>query len=434
MKLKISLLLLVIISFQGLKAQELSLKECIDKALVNNKKLKIDQNNIRVSKAKEKEVKANLLPKITAMLDYKYFFDQPTQLMPAKAFNPIAPEWKFNAAQFGVPHNINANIVFGMPLYNAKLRNGIKTTKIAQELSGLQFQKSKEDVVETVTNLYYSAQVIKNQIDFMNKNIVNSTKLLSNLKLLKKQKLATGTDVNKIELQVKQLQTSKQLLTSKYQQVLNGLKLNIGIIDKNFDVITKVDYKEINAYTLQTITEIKMLEVKKKITDSEVASLKKEGIPTVMLYGSYGQIGYGYDKKPNEFLDWYATSFAGLKVDIPVWDFTRKHKIKQKKIEKETTDLQLSLLQDKNSIEITNTKLQIDVAQATIINSKAQIDLAQKVYNSVLLQHKEDIVSLTDVLIADNNLRQEQQNYLTAIIDYLKADITLKKLTGNILN
>ncbi|HIP26350.1 MAG TPA: TolC family protein, partial [Flavobacteriaceae bacterium] len=303
-----------------------------------------------------------------------------------------------------------------------------------QELSGLQFQKSKEDVVETVTNLYYSAQVIKNQIDFMNKNIVNSTKLLSNLKLLKKQKLATGTDVNKIELQVKQLQTSKQLLTSKYQQVLNGLKLNIGIIDKNFDVITKVDYKEINAYTLQTITEIKMLEVKKKITDSEVASLKKEGIPTVMLYGSYGQIGYGYDKKPNEFLDWYATSFAGLKVDIPVWDFTRKHKIKQKKIEKETTDLQLSLLQDKNSIEITNTKLQIDVAQATIINSKAQIDLAQKVYNSVLLQHKEDIVSLTDVLMADNNLRQEQQNYLTAIIDYLKADITLKKLTGNILN
>lgn len=434
MKTKIILLLLFAIGLQSLKAQELSLKECVDKALVNNKQLKIDENNLRSSKEKEKEVKANLLPKISAAIDYKYFFDQPTQLMPAKAFNPMAPEWQFNAAQFGVPHNINANIQFGMPLYNAKLLNGIKTTKIAQELRELQFQKSKEAVTETVTNLYYNAQVIKNQIDFITGNIVNSTKLLNNLKLLKEQKLATGTDVNKIDLQVKQLATTKQLLESKYQQVINGLKLNMGMVNEQFDVIAKVNYQQINNYTPQTITDVKMVETKKKLTDSEIKSLKKEMIPSVMLYGSYGQTGYGYDKKPNEFLDWYPTSFVGLKVDIPVWDFTRSHKIKQKRIENETADLQLSLLNDKNTVEIANTKLQIGVAQSTIANSTENIALAQKVYDSVLLQNKEGIASLTDVLMADNNLRQEQQNYLTAVIDYLKADITLKKLTGNLFN
>ncbi len=431
-KTKILLLLLFAIGFQGLKAQELSLKECVDKALVNNKQLKIDENNLRISKEKEKEVKANLLPKIDATIDYKYFFDQPTQLMPASAFNPMAPEWQFNAAQFGVPHNINTNIQFGMPLYNAKLLNGIKTTKIAQELRELQFQKSKEEVTETVTNLYYNAQIIKNQIDFMTANIINSTKLFNNLKLLKEQKLATGTDVNKIELQVKQLETTKQLLESKYQQVLNGLKLNMGMINEKFDVIAKINYQQINDYTPQTITDVKMVETKKKLTDSEIKSLKKEMMPSVILYGSYGQTGFGYDKKPNEFLDWYPASFIGLRIDIPVWDFTRTHKIKQKRIENETSNLQLSLLNDKNTIEIYNTKLQISVAQSTIANSTENIALAQKVYDSVLLQNKEGIASLTDVLMADNNLRQEQQNYLTAVIDYLKADITLKKLTGNL--
>ncbi len=433
-KIKILFLLLFTIGFQGLKAQELSLKKCIDKALTNNKQLKIDENNLRISKEKEKEVKANLLPKIDATIDYKYFFDQPTQLMPANAFNPMAPEWQFNAAQFGVPHNINANIQFGMPLYNAKLLNGIKTTKIAQELRELQFQKSKEEVTETVTNLYYNAQIIKNQIDFMTDNIINSTKLLNNLKLLKKQKLTTGTDVNKIDLQVKQLETTKQLLESKYQQVLNGLKLNMGVINEKFDVITEINYQQIKDYTQQTITDIKMVRSKKKLTDSEIKSLKKEMMPSVILYGSYGQTGFGYDKKPNEFLDWYPASFIGLRIDIPVWDFTRTHKIKQKRIENETIDLQLSLLNDKNTIEIDNTKLQISVAQSTIVNSIENIALAQKVYDSVLLQNKEGIASLTDVLMADNNLRQEQQNYLTAIIDYLKADITLKKLTGNLFN
>jgi len=433
LKTKILLLLLFAISTQAIQAQEWTLDDCVNKALENNKKLKIDENNIHISIEKQKEVKANLLPKVNAAFDYKYFFDQPTQLMPAKAFNPMAPEWQFNAAQFGVPHNINANIQFGMPVYNAKLLNGIKTTKIAQELKELQFQKSKEEVVATVSNLYYSAQVIRNQIDFIKKNIVNSTKLLDNLKLLKEQKLATGTDVNKIDLQIKQLQTSKQLLESKYQQVLNGLRLNMGIVDAQFDVPTQVNYKNLNQYTPQTITDIKVAETKKKLTDNEIKSLKKELIPSVMLYGSYGQTGYGYDKKPNDFLDWYPTSFVGLKIDIPVLDFTRKHKIKQKKMEMDNVDLQITLLNDKNTIEINNTKLQIGVAQATIKTTEDQISLAQKIYDSVLLQQKEGLTSLTDVLIADNNLRQAQQSYLAAIIDYLKADLELKKLTGNLL-
>jgi OMF family outer membrane factor len=427
-------LLLFAIGFQQLQAQEWSLDECVDKALANNKLLKIDENNIKASLEKQKEVKANLLPKINASLDYKYFFDLPTQLMPAKAFNPMAPEWQFNAAQFGVPHNINANIQLGMPLYNATLFSGIKTTKIATELRELQFQKSKEEVVVSVSNLYYSAQIIRNQIVFMEKNIENSTKLLDNLILLKEQKLVTGTDVNKVDLQVKQLETTKQLLESKYQQVLNGLKINMGLVADKFDVQTSVDYKQVNDYTTQTITDIKLAATKLKLNEREIKTLKKGRIPSLMLYGSYGQTGYGYDEKPNDFLDWYTMSFVGVKLDIPVFDKSRSHKIKQKRYEADNTKLQMALLNDKNTVEIDNTKLQIGVTQATIDNTQEQIALAQKVYDSVLLQHKQDVASLADVLMADNNLRQAQQNYLTAVIDYLKADLTLKQLTGNILN
>jgi OMF family outer membrane factor len=37
-------------------------------------------------------------------------------------------------------------------------------------------------------------------------------------------------------------------------------------------------------------------------------------------------------------------------------------------------------------------------------------------------------------LLADNALREAQQNYLNAVIDLLKADLELKKLTGSIKN
>jgi OMF family outer membrane factor len=440
MKLKnirntVVLLFLLQLGLQTARSQEVwTLEQCVDTALVNNKKLKIDKNNILISEAKQKEVKSNLYPKLNATFDYKYFFDLPTQLMPASAFNPMAPEWQFNAAQFGVPHNINANVQLGMPLYNAQIYGGIKATKIASELKTLQFKKTKEGVYVTISNLYYNAQIIKNQIAFMDTNIKNSNKLLDNLKLLKEQQLATGTDVNKVDLQVKQLQTQKNLLVSKYQQIINALKINMGFDAGTMEVVSKIDYQKLPVYSKQKITDIQMAETKKKLNESEIKTLKRGRLPSVTLYGSYGQTGYGYDEKPNDFLDFYSVSFVGLKVAVPVFDISRRHKINQKKIESENTDLQLSLLGEQNDMEIESAKNQLAITQLTINNTLEQIDLAQSVYDNTVLQHKQDTASITDVLLADNNLRQAQQNYIAAVIDYLKADLELKKLTGNIIN
>ncbi|HRN42457.1 MAG TPA: TolC family protein, partial [Vicingus sp.] len=64
-------------------------------------------------------------------------------------------------------------------------------------------------------------------------------------------------------------------------------------------------------------------------------------------------------------------------------------------------------------------------------NTKKQAELASKVYQQILLQQKQGTANLTEVLMADNVLRDAQQQYLSSIIEYLKADLELKKLTGN---
>jgi OMF family outer membrane factor len=424
--------LLITIGIQDINAQKMSLDECITKAFENNKKLKVDANNISISKEKINEVKSNLYPKLSATMEYKYFFDLPTQLMPVKAFNPMAPEWQFNAAQFGVPHNINANIKIGMPVYNPKLYGGIKSTKIAVKLNKLKYHKSKEEIYNTIANLYYGAQIVINQINFIDQNILNSNKLLSNLKLLKEHQLVTGTDVAKLNLQVKQLQTQKQLLKSKYNQLINFLKINMGV-NTSFDVDDSIIKPSLSNYDQNAITDIKLAQTKQKLTDNEIKTLKREKLPSILLYGSYGQQGYGYDKKPNDFLDFYSISFVGVKFDIPILDLSRKHKIKQKQLENESIKLQIELLTEQNKIEIENTQQKLNIALQNITNTIEQINIAQSIYNKTLLQHKQDTTSLTDVLLADNNLRQAQQNYISAVIDYLKADLELKKLTGNLI-
>src|SRR5690606_31999772 len=119
---KLIVVLLISIGWNTVQAQEVwTLKQCIDTAQVYNKTLQINRNHISISEQREKEAKAKLIPKVTANADYKYFIELPSQLMSMNALNPQASEGQFRDSQFGVPHNINANVQLAMPLYNPQI-------------------------------------------------------------------------------------------------------------------------------------------------------------------------------------------------------------------------------------------------------------------------------------------------------------------------
>ena len=433
-KIGILLLILFVSIVQITQAQEVwSLDKCIETASVNNKKLKLEKNNIEIGKERKSQVKSNLLPKIKIETDYKYFIELPYQLMPMSVFG--GPEGQFKEAQFGVPHNINANLQFALPLYNPQIKSNVEMAKIGIEIAELKYQKSEEQLYFDISNLYYNAQILLSQLDFVENNIDNIEKLKSNLQLLKDNQLAMGTDVDKVTLQMIQLNTKKELIQSKYDQVMNAMKIMMGIsMDKNITVETAIAYQDISNYTAMPTLDVKLVETKDKLLKSQLNTLKKSQLPTVMLYGSYGAVGYGYDKSPNEFLNFYSMGFAGIKASYNLFDgnITKKKKnIKKREIANNA--LQLELLKDQNNLKVRNAELKIAIARRTVETTQSQIDFAKSIYNKTVLQQKQGLASTNDVLLADNTVRQAQQDYISAIVEYLKADLELKKLSGNIL-
>lgn len=435
-KIKYGLLLtmLLVLSVQSVKAQEVwSLDKCIQTAIENNKKLKLKKNNIEIGKEKKNQVRSNLMPKIKLEADYKYFIELPYQLMPMSVFG--GPEGQFKEAQFGVPHNINANLQFALPLYNPQIKSNIDMAKIGVKIAELNYQRTEEELYFEISNLYYNAQILLRQMDFIESNIENSKKLHSNIKLLKDNQLALGTDVDKISLKILQLETQKATIKSKYVQVLNGLKVLMGLsLDDNFDIDHNIEYMDISKYPSKPTLDIKLVETKDRLLKTQLKSLKKSELPSLMLYGSYGTVGYGYDKSPNEFLNFYSMGFVGLKATYNLFDgkITKKKKnIKKKEIENNA--LQLDLLKDQNKLKLRNAELKMSIARRTVETSKSQIEFAKSIYDKTVMQQKQGLASVNDVLMSDNTLREAQQNYLSAIIEYLKADLELKKLSGNIL-
>ncbi len=151
------------------------------------------------------------------------------------------------------------------------------------------------------------------------------------------------------------------------------------------------------------------------------------------LFGTYGTTGFGYDQQPNSFLKFYPVGFAGLQLSFPLFNgAVSQQKLNQKRFELKNNELQNSLFNEQNAMQVENAKLQRNLAQRSIKTISNQLNLAQTIYEQTLLQQKYQTASLNDVLLSDNAMREVQQTYLSALVDYLKADLELKKLTGNI--
>jgi OMF family outer membrane factor len=429
-------LLFLFLIFSGIQvanAQVWTMEQCIDSAQIHNKNLQMGRNVISIGEQKEKEAKANLIPKITANADYRYYFSLPYQLMPLSAFG--GPEGEYKAIQFGVPNSINANLQLAMPLYNPQVYGAIQNTKIASELSELQYQKTEEQIYFEISNLYYNAQILHHQLAFIDSNLVNVNRLLKNIQLLNEQLLAKGTDVSKVKLQAAQLATQKEMIRSKYEQVLNALKFAMGIsIAQNVEVEHNIIYQNTTAYSTTETLDLRIVKTQNRLLSSELSTLNKSRfLPSINLIGSYATAGFGYNGLPNSFLDFYPIAFAGVQLSYPLFNGTvTQRKINQKKLELQNNELQFSLLNEQKSMQIENTKMQSSVAKTSVETTSEQIALAQTIYAQTILQQKQGTANLTDVLLADNALREAQQAYLSAVVDYLKADLELKKLTGNL--
>ncbi len=424
--------LLIVLSSHNLFSQEWSLEQCIDSAMVNNKSIRISKNNMKIADAKQDEALLNLLPKINSITEYKYYFDLPYQLMPQSAFG--GPEGKFKETQFGVPHNINANIQFVFPIYNSQIYGAITNTSIAKNISSLQLDKNKEQIIYDISILYYNLQILIEQKKFVENNIQNNEKLLANVNLLRENLLAKGTDIAKIELLISQLNAQKDQLEYRIKQLGNSLKFIIGLSDETeFKIDTEIIYEEKSDYQSKATADLLILHEQNSLLRSELKNLYLNWMPSLNLVGTYGQTGYGYDEAPNEFLDFYPYSFVGLQLNIPLFTGrTNNKKISQKEIEIQNNDLQKEIVLEQNKLNIDNSKNQRTSTLQTIKNTKKSIELAKELYNQTINQQKEGLANLTDVLLADSALRESQQNYLNAVIDYLKSDIELRKYSSNL--
>ena len=424
----------------SLSAQEMSfsLKEAQDYAIKNNASAKNADLDLKKAKQEVKHITSIGLPQINATAGYSYFVDIPTQVAPANAFDPNAPEDVLVPLQFGTDHNANAGITATQLIFDGTYIVGLQASKLYVKLSENTLKKSEIEVKDQVAQAYYMALVAEENKIVLEKNLENLSAIVSELKSLFEQGMVEQEQYEQMELTRSITENSFEQAKNLHNTSLQLLKFQLGIdVDKE---ITLKDDLESMASTLDPNVLSKEINVSNHI-DYQIISAQ-EGMMKLNVrkekFTKLPSIGASFTHSQNAFSnelsfpDWYPTTIVGAQLRLPIFDsFGQRAKIKQATFDLEKVSNNRSFLEQSLKLQANTARANYTTSFARKENEKKNMELAKRIYDKTLLKQKEGMSTSMEVTQANNQYLSSQGNYFRSLFELLKAKTELDKALGN---
>lgn len=437
------LLILTILSFVTItNAQEknsLSLKAAIKYALENKADAKKAKLKVENSEYQIQEVRSRALPQISANGSLTYNPIIQTTVIDGSAFN--APGTTIQAA-FGQKWNSTAGVSLSQTLFDQSVFTGLKAARTTREFYQINDQLTEEQVIERVANNYYQVYVLRQKLALAESNLKTTTKVRDIVKGQFDNGLAKKIDLDRMTVNLSNINTQKQQIINSVQLQENALKFYIGMpIDAQIEIpqqefeITPAAISEVP--NVANRSEYLILKKQEELLVLQKKSVIAGYYPTLSLSASYNYIGQGPEMpwfaKPSNGVYWSDFSAIGLNLRVPIFTgFGTRAKVRQADVELRTIqedikDTQLSL-----DLDYKNAKTQIENSIITLQNQKENMKLADEILKNINNNYLQGLASLTDLLDAENASTEAQNNYTAAILDYKLAEIKLIKSKGEL--
>ena len=435
MKNKLTLALVLFSAFL-LKAQvkQLTLSEAVNYALTNKAEAKKATLQLENSEYLIQEARANALPQINAQ--------------GTLAYNAILQKTALNFGgttqiiEMGRPWQSTAVVSLNQQLFNLAVFTGLKAAKTTREFYQINKDLTDQQVIEKVASSYYEVYKTKSQIETLNRTIENTTRVRDVIESLYKNGLAKKIDLDRTNVALNNVISSKQQLENAKALQENALKYLVGmnisesltVEDTTFDVTA--DALTADQTTSSTRTEILLLEKQKELLILNKKATQAQGLPSLALSANYGYLGIGekfpwFQSYPGAF--WSDFSTIGLNLNIPIFNgFSNRSKVRQAQNQIDSFEADLQDTKLALDLEVRNAVTQINNSVITLNVQQQNVGLAKDVLSNVENNYKNGLASLTDLLDAETSYADAQNNYTNAMLDYKLAEIQLKKAKGEL--
>ena len=413
-------------------SQVLDLATCLKMADTANTNIRNARLDIDINAIQKKVYLASRLPKLTAVGDYRYNAIIAGQVVPGEFFGG-APG-TYSTVQFGVPYNLSNSIQLTQILYNPQLNYGFAALDINQKIVAAQERLMQQDIKQQVSSTYFNLQAIVKQLEFVESNIANLTKLIANLQKSYELGLVIETEVDKLKISRLTLLNTKLSTEATKTQLSSLLKILIGINSDSSLSLVSDEMMENTILVDQNNTnhpELELMAAQKEMNAEERKGTKMAYLPSLSFYATYN---YAYNIKPkDDFRTGINSAFLGLHLDWTLFDgFEKYNKQKMNALNKDKLENQEALLTKQLALLSETAKNQIDVQASSLETAKEQLGLANKVYVQTQAQFTAGTISSNELIQADNGLQQAQTNVVAAYIQLRQAELAYLRSIGSI--
>jgi outer membrane protein len=411
--------------FSGWCEDLYSLEDLYRLALKNSEKVRITEENIRIAEAGKDKAVAGLLPRLSAFGGYVAYTDN-RYAMTASGPTVTQPD---GAKTWGVK--------LDQTLYvNGREFKNLAISRDNLQKSRYDLDAVREDYLLVVSFAFYDVLKAKKALEIAD----------ANLERLKKYRDAAATrlrigEVTKTVLLRAEGERSGAL--SDQIKAGNALALAKAVLARVVGISGEYSLKEdqpgeVQAAALNDLqataeknrSELKSLELQKKIAGNQVSTAKSGFWPTVTVTAGYT----GQDQSPSPVTLVQDSTYGGVSLNYPFFEGgLRRAEVNEAKTKQRQADLAYRDALKSVQIDVQNAYLDLATQKGIVTFLQDQLVFARDNFNAVSKQFEFGLAHSIDVIDANNLLLSAERQLADATYNYYLSVLKLKRATGMLI-
>lgn len=415
--------------------------QAVDYAMKNATVVKNALIDIQVQKEVNREITSAAYPQLNASGALNEYLNIPTSLLPAEIAG--GTPGTYLPVKFGTKYNATGGFDVSQILFDGQVFVGLQARSAAIAAAEKVKDVTTEMINVNVQKVYYQLVVGRQQLTTIDANIERFQKLFNDTKAMFDQGFMERLDVDKVSVQLNNLQTEKIKQQNRLDAGFAGLKFLMNMPQKDSLQLTDsltVDQVKDNVlssqYNYPDRKEFQLLEITRKLRAYNIKRYKLSYLPILSAFGNYSKNAQRtkFDFfKGGSNRQWFTTSLIGLKLNVPIFDgFARRARVNQAKLALQKTENDIEQLKQSIDNDVIQANLSISASFITLDNQRRNMELAEKVYNTTKIKYDQGLGSNQEIYNAQAELKTAQNNYYSALYDAVIAKIDFLKATGKL--
>lgn len=336
--------------------------------------------------------------------------------------------------ELGVKSNTTFDFTLSQLIFSGSYIVGLQATKVFYGLTKQNAEKTKLDVVETVTNTYNMIQLSEEGLKILAQNLDNINKTLYETSEMNKQGFLEITDVDQLELTGNTVRNAMNQIESNLDVAYRLLKIQLGMEDAvKVELSDQVESEEsLTTSSLQLFAEsfninqnvdYQLILSTEKIAKLELNLAKTSYFP--MISGFYNHT----EKLKTQSFDFSPKDQIGVNFSLPIFSSgQRSSVVSQRRMSLEKARNTRRLVS--SSLEMQSTQFQNDLKLKLekYQNQKKSKELSDKIYQRTLEKYKQGVASSMDLMTSQNQYLINLTSYYQSIFDLQGSRSKLEKL------